>query len=70
MESQVATNIEPQLCEPKTFDIRVDTSSESPVLMTWEEVAVVIFGGRRKIHEKKSPEKKTVGMFFLAVARL
>ena len=24
--AKVATNIEPQLCEPKTFDIRVDTS--------------------------------------------
>lgn len=27
MTHQVATNIEPQLCEPKTFDIRVDTSA-------------------------------------------
>eukprot|EP00913_Durusdinium_trenchii_P009268 g8709.t1 len=34
----VATNIEPQLCEPKTFDIRVDTS------LTREREKICVYG--------------------------
>jgi len=64
----VATNIEPQLCEPKTFDIRVDTSSESPVLMATPGVSGSNLGGVRGKNSNKN-EKNTWDVFF-AVAKL